>query len=124
MRVSVFVGQTTLSTLSAVLRMSVLAIGPDTETLHMANAVGIPVLMYMGYSGPKDTGPYDLSNISKTVFSDLSCIPCKYKEPKPALWETCKINRTTACMDAISVKQLLDNVELILCQSNYFRQQT
>ena len=118
------VGQTTLRILISVLKKSMLVIGPDTGTLHMAIAVGTPVLMYMGYSDPKDTGPYDLSNISKTVISDLDCIPCKYKEPKPDRWETCKVNRPTACMEAISVKQLLDNVELILRQLKLVHHQT
>lgn len=109
-----FAGKTTLQNLISLLKISQLVIGPDTGTLHMANAVNTPVLMYIGYADPSDTGPYDLSGKSCITQSNLDCIPCKHSNPKPIQWESCKTLRPTACMDAITVEQLLSDAEQIL----------
>lgn len=101
-------GKTKLNLLIPILKKAIMVIGPDTGTLHIANAVGTPVLMYMGYADPKDTGPYDLSNISKYITSNRACIPCKHTDPKPFLWETCKLIRPTKCMNDITVEKLLE----------------
>jgi heptosyltransferase I len=47
-----------LRRLVSILDGSALALSPDTGPLHMAVAVGRPVVSLMGYTNPKRTGPY------------------------------------------------------------------
>jgi len=41
-------GKTTLTTLAAILKSSLLYIGNDTGTVHLASAVGTPTVCIMG----------------------------------------------------------------------------
>lgn len=107
-------GKTNLRNLISILKIASLVIGPDTGTLHIANAVGTPTVMYMGYSGPDDTGPFDKSNRSKVITSNLECIPCKYTNPKPSNWDYCKQNRPTLCMEKIVVNDIINAADSIL----------
>ncbi len=47
-----------LRKLVAILDASDLVLAPDTGPLHMAVAVGTPVISLMGYTDPRRTGPY------------------------------------------------------------------
>jgi len=47
-----------LRNLVAILDASALVLSPDTGPLHMAVALGRPVISLMGYTNPKRTGPY------------------------------------------------------------------
>src|SRR3712207_4297543 len=47
-----------LRRLVAILDGSAVALSPDTGPLHMAVALGRPVVSLMGYTNPKRTGPY------------------------------------------------------------------
>lgn len=107
-------GKTSIRNLITILEQVSLVIGPDTGTLHIANAVGTPVIMYMGYSDPNDTGPFDQNNRSKVITSNLECIPCKYTNPKPVNWEYCRINRPTLCMMQIEVNEIINAIDSVL----------
>ncbi len=108
------VGKTSVRQLIALLKYVKLVIGPDTGTLHLANALNVPVVMYMGWADPEDTGPYDITGDSKVVSVKLDCLPCRHMDPKPAQWEECKIMRPALCMKLLQVNQVLNAVELIL----------
>jgi len=47
-----------LRNLVSILDASALVLSPDTGPLHMAVALGRPVISLMGYTNPKRTGPY------------------------------------------------------------------
>ncbi len=47
-----------LRNLVGILEASALVLSPDTGPLHMAVAVGTPVISLMGYTDPRRTGPY------------------------------------------------------------------
>jgi heptosyltransferase I len=47
-----------LRPLVSILDSSDLVLAPDTGPLHMAVAVGTPVISLMGYTDPRRTGPY------------------------------------------------------------------
>ena len=49
-----------LRNLVSILDASELVLAPDTGPLHMAVAVGTPVISLMGYTDPRRTGPYRL----------------------------------------------------------------
>ncbi len=107
-------GRTSIRELIAVLKKTDLVIGPDTGTLHIANALGKPVIMVMGYSDPDDTGPYDQTWQSVVIRAGIECIPCKYKNPKPANWEFCVRNRPALCMREINISDITDAAAKIL----------
>lgn len=94
-------GKTNIRTLFGLLSFMKLVVGPDTGTLHIANSLGIPVVMLMGYADPNDTGPYDLNSAVISAENELECIPCKFKDPKPDLWNYCSVNRPAVCMQKI-----------------------
>jgi heptosyltransferase I len=52
------VGKDTLKQLLALLRRSTLVLAPDSGPMHMANAVGTPVLGLHAASNPQRSGPY------------------------------------------------------------------
>src|SRR5205807_4147745 len=67
-------GQTTLKELIAVLRRARLLITNDSGPMHLAAAVGTPVIALFGPTDPARTGPY---GVSHTVLrSGVPCRPC------------------------------------------------
>lgn len=108
------VEKTSVRDLIALLKHVKLVVGPDTGTLHIANAVNIPVVMYMGWADPADTGPYDVSGDSKFANVSLDCLPCNHANPKPAQWEECKEKRPTLCMELLQVDQVLKAVDEVI----------
>ncbi|MGV8056598.1 MAG: glycosyltransferase family 9 protein [Smithellaceae bacterium] len=68
-------GKTSLSALAAVIAQCQLLLTPDTGTMHIATAVGTPVLaLFYGGAYPWETGPYGSGNF--ILWTDLPCAPC------------------------------------------------
>lgn len=91
--------------LAAVLRRADLVIGVDSGPLHLAAAVGAPVL---GLYGPKHPGTYGpFWTPSEVVRAGLECSPCRYRRcPRPdvAVVEgTGGAQRISPCMDRLDV---------------------
>jgi heptosyltransferase I len=90
-----------LRRLVGILDGSVVTLTPDTGPLHMAVALGRPVISLMGYTNPKRTGPY-------RRYHDL--IVDAYGDPGedyPVSPET-----RPGRMSRITVRDVLDKVEL------------
>jgi len=69
------IGQTDLNTLGAVLATCECLITGDTGPMHVAAAVGTPVLsLFFGTAYPWETGPYGSGHF--VLYSDVSCAPC------------------------------------------------
>jgi len=69
------IGKTSLRTLGAVLEKCECVITGDTGPMHMASAVGTPVLaLFFGTAYPWETGPYGLGHF--VIYSDVPCSPC------------------------------------------------
>jgi lipopolysaccharide heptosyltransferase II len=98
-----FGGKTNLRELAAIYQLSDLVISNDTGSMHLACAVGAPVVAIFGPSNPYRYGP--LSEKSFVVHSNIDCFPCK-KESR------CRIN--FECMKRISVEDVLKYCCLIL----------
>lgn len=111
-------GSTSLRELMGIIKKSELVIGPDTGTLHIANALDIPVIMLMGFADKNDTGPYDYFELSKVITGTEECIPCKYKNPKPIQWEYCKDARPPLCMQQIDPNEVFTLVKETIEQKN------
>ena len=87
--------------LAALLRASRLVLGGDTGPLHLAHALGIPVLCLIGPTHPQRNGPYKATG--QVLFKPLPCSYCykRYAEPK-------------ACLLNISVAEIVDRAEATL----------
>ncbi|MGB5987074.1 MAG: lipopolysaccharide heptosyltransferase II [Desulfobacterales bacterium] len=70
-----FSGQTTLRELALLLRDADLVISNDSGPMHLANAVGTPLITFFGAGDPAETSPF---NASETVViqKPLPCSPC------------------------------------------------
>jgi heptosyltransferase-1 len=96
------VGRTDILTLASILGGATVAIGSDSGPLHLAVAVGTPVVGLYGPTDPARTGPYG-SN-ARTVYVRQHCSPC-YRRP------TC--GGTFFCMAAIDVEMVMEQVRAL-----------
>lgn len=66
-------------------RSSRLVLGADTGPLHLAHALGVPVLMLFGPTHPERHGPYGAPE--RALWLDLPCSFChrRFAEPKACL---------------------------------------
>ena len=75
-------GRTSLKVLAEVYRLSDLVITPDTGPMHLAAAVGAPVVALFGPTAPWRTGPFGPGHVVLRTGAD--CSPCFRKEcPDP-----------------------------------------
>lgn len=88
-------GQTSLKELAYLLRLSNLMITTDSGPMHIASAMGTPVLALFGPTAPWRTGPY--SHHSVVIRKTISCSPCFKRK--------CK---SQTCMEMISVHDVFN----------------
>lgn len=69
-------GRTSLVELGSLLQEMDLAVSVDSGPMHMAAAVGVPVLAVFGATDPRRTGPYGPRHRVITA-DDLACRPCR-----------------------------------------------
>ncbi|GAB6184040.1 glycosyltransferase family 9 protein [Thermodesulfovibrio hydrogeniphilus] len=86
-----------------------LFISNDSGLMHIAAAVGTPVLAIFGPTNPNFVRPWGVKH--KVVRAELPCSPCFYYSPKPL---KCKINDKFKCLKEISVDEVLKSVESLL----------
>jgi lipopolysaccharide heptosyltransferase II len=89
------VGQTTLRVLLAILARSRLAFGPDSGALHLAAAVGTPVVSLWGATSAARSAPFGSEALA--VRGAAPCAPCFLR--------ACPIGRV--CMRAITVEAVV-----------------
>ena len=89
------VGRTTLRQLLAILAHARLAFGPDSGALHLAAALGTPVVSLWGATSPARSTPFGCEAL--VVSGSAPCAPC--------FLATCPIGRL--CMRAISVETVV-----------------
>jgi heptosyltransferase-2 len=75
---AVLTGQTSLRELMGLIGRATLLISNDTGPMHLANALGVPVVGVFGPTDPIATGP--LRPPSRVVKKDVPCWPCRYRE--------------------------------------------
>jgi lipopolysaccharide heptosyltransferase II len=95
-------GRTSVGTLAAILERASLFVGVDSGVMHLAAAVGTPVVALFGPTDPTVTGPQGEGH--QVVYMDLPCRPCLKKE--------CKIGRM--CMEDITADKVVTAASYIL----------
>ncbi|MBI3620917.1 MAG: glycosyltransferase family 9 protein [Nitrospirae bacterium] len=86
-------GRTTLPQLAALLARAALLITNDSGPMHLAVAVGIPVVALFGPTDPRKIGPYGPGH--HVLQAGVDCSPCGRQRCTQGL----------ACMNAISVEE-------------------
>lgn len=93
------VGQTTLKQLAFVIRKASTFVGGDTGPMHLAVAVGTPVVTMFGPTDPVRNGPYSGENMVLTAA--VACCGC---------WQR-KCDKNNECMTNITVAEVLEAVK-------------
>jgi lipopolysaccharide heptosyltransferase II len=91
-------GATSLGELVEVIRAAELIVTNDTGPMHIAAALGTPMVALFGPTNPNRTGPYGRS--ADVLREPLECSPC--------LSQTCRNPRQMECMIALSVDRVLE----------------
>jgi heptosyltransferase-2 len=74
----ILTGSTTLRQLMGVIARSTLVMANDSGPMHLANALGVPVVGVFGPTNPAVTGPF--APPSRVVKADVPCWPCTYRQ--------------------------------------------
>lgn len=86
------------------IRLSELMISNDTGPMHVAAALGKPVLAIFGPTEPRRTGPY--RQLQNVVRVDLPCAPC--------LKPHCTYSKPMECLQAISPELVFSRATSLL----------
>ncbi len=90
-------GRTTLMELAGLLSLSRFAVTIDSGPMHIAAAVGTPVVALFGATSPRRTGPYGKGHI--IIDKGLSCSPCFMRKcPEPR------------CMEEIAANEVMEAI--------------
>ncbi|MEZ4342544.1 MAG: lipopolysaccharide heptosyltransferase II, partial [Nitrospirales bacterium] len=88
-------GQTSIRELMAVVKRCAIFLTNDTGPMHLAQALGVPVVAIFGSTDPEATGP--VGQAHAVVRSPVRCAPCFIR--------SCPIDHR--CMTSVSAKQVL-----------------
>ncbi|NLX59433.1 MAG: lipopolysaccharide heptosyltransferase II [Phycisphaerae bacterium] len=98
------IGRTSLKALAAVLRRAECVVTNDTGPMHLASAMGRPIVALFGPTNAQLTGPYGPGHI--VLAERTHCAPCYRRE---CLWEGQR--QELACQRCISVDEVFQAVE-------------
>jgi 3-deoxy-D-manno-octulosonic-acid transferase/heptosyltransferase-1 len=102
-------GRTSLKVLAAVYRSANAVVSTDTGPMHLAAAVGTPVVALFGPTAPWRTGPYGQGHV--VLRAGVNCSPCFSRSCKTAEFEP------MACMTRITVEQVVEAVVRMVARS-------
>ena len=95
-------GQTTLREAITIIAQARFCVGPDTGLMHIAAAVGTPVVSLWGATDPIRTGPYGFADLA--IQGKADCAPCYLRR--------CAIGRV--CMQSIANEAILAMIDRAL----------
>ena len=98
------VGKTNLRQLVALLRRADLVIANDSGPMHIASALGKPLVTMFGPTNSVRTGPY--GRLDSVVRVDIPCSPCYSRRCSH-----------TSCMKWIEVQSVLDEAQRQMCKA-------
>ena len=96
-------GKTDLRQLAAALKLCRLLLTNDTGPMHLAAAIGTPVIVPFGSTSPQLTGPI-FSSTAQVLQANVPCAPCFLRE--------CPID--FRCMNGIETSQVVEAARHIL----------
>jgi heptosyltransferase-1 len=98
-------GKTDLKELTAVIAGAKAVISNDSGPMHIAAALGKPVIALFGPTDPEKTGPYGWqgSNTLKVLRAKVPCRPCRKRACNELI-----------CMDNIQVRAVLNSLKTFL----------
>ena len=96
------VGLTSLREAIGIIQKAKIAVGPDTGLMHIAAAVGTPVISLWGATDPRRTGPYGFGEF--VIRGQAPCAPCYKKD--------CSIGRI--CMQSITNAEIAAKIAVAL----------
>jgi heptosyltransferase-1 len=102
------VGRTSIKELIALLRRVRLLITNDSGPMHLATAVGTPVVALFGPTDPIRTGPYGLEH--RAIRSGIPCSPCFSRR--------CVNPKTLECLTSIIPGQVFEEALQVLRKSS------
>jgi len=94
-----WVRRTSLKEAVGIIAKAKVAVGPDTGLMHLAAAVGTPVVSLWGATSPHRTGPYGFEDL--VIEGRAPCSPCYRRH--------CPIGRL--CMQSIGVDEIMAKIE-------------
>ncbi len=89
-------GRTALREVIGIIERAKLAVGPDTGLMHLAAAVGTPVISLWGATDPARTGPHGFADL--VIQGRAPCAPCQRRR--------CRIGRI--CMQSITTREIAE----------------
>lgn len=101
------VGKTTLRELVYVLEEAQVVVSPDTSVIHLAAAVGTPVVALFGPTSPERSGPRPSADAT-VLAGNVNCLRCYLKQ----------CHRKPFCMDTIEPEEVQQAVEQYLIPSS------
>ena len=97
-------GRTSLLEMIEWTRLCELMVTNDTGPMHIAAALGKPVVGVFGPTDPRRTGPY--GQVDEVLQHKLSCIPC--------MKDSCSYSQPLECLRAIKPEQVTARVASLL----------
>ncbi len=99
-----FAGRKTLAEVTALISRCNLFISNDSGLMHLAGALGVPLVAVFGSTNPKATSP--LGSRSHVIYKKVSCSPC--------LKKTCPTD--FRCMDAVTADEVVKLADRLLAE--------
>lgn len=102
-------GKTKLAELGALIRRAAICVTNDSGSMHLASALGCPVVSIFGPTNPIHVGPY--RQPESVVRLDLPCSPCNFRR-----LSQCPFDH--ACMRQLDAVMVMERARKILAQRN------
>jgi lipopolysaccharide heptosyltransferase II len=90
-------GRTTLPEMVEWIRLCELMITNDTGPMHVAAALGKPVIALFGPTEPRRTGPY--RQVDRVLQFDLPCVPC--------MKDSCAYHKPMECLHGLTAARVV-----------------
>lgn len=129
-RVISHIGSTDFAQWSSIIQNADIVIGNDSATLHLAAAACVPSICIMGLYDRGQFFPYAVDELLETEclpeVSMLDSLPCEYCRTKGYFFgkgnakclERIKLGNCADCIDAITVDQVKEKVDILLNTRN------
>lgn len=102
-------GKTTPADLAALIRRAEVAVTNDSGSMHVAAALGKPMVSVFGPTNPVHIGPYERPE--SVVRVDLPCSPCNYRRLSQCPFDHACMKQVTSAMVVERVRKILSTAK-------------